>query len=80
MATIYCNLNQCNASVQYFTQYAVNETHNIKNTFTLAFICKNRCHSTMRQCLRQESFVARHMKIVAPQGHYVVQRKILAIR
>ena len=34
----------------------------------------------MRQFLRQKTFVPRHMTIVARQNHYVVQRKILAIR
>ena len=74
MAKIYCHINQCDASVQYFAiLHAVKETHNAKNTFTLTFMRKNKCRSTMRQCLRQKTFVAR-------QNHYIVRRKILAIR
>ena len=52
---------------------AVEETHSTKNTLTLTFIRKNKRCNTMRQCLRQKTFVAL-------QNHYVVRRKILAIR
>ena len=62
------------------SQYSVKETHNTKNTLTLTFIRKNKCRSTMRQCLRQKTFVARHMTIVERQNHYIVRRKILSIR
>ena len=59
MAKIYCHINQCDASLQYFAiLHAVKETHNTKNTLTLTFIRKSKCHSTMRQCLRQKTFVA----------------------
>ena len=65
MATIYCDINQCDASVQYFSiLHAVKETHNTKNTLTLTFIRKTKPRSTMRQKL----FVARHMTIVATES------------
>ena len=81
MAKIYCHINQCDASVQYFAiLHAVKETLHTKNTLTLTFIRKNKRRSTMRQCLRQKTFVARHTMIVARQNHYVTRRKILAIR
>ena len=81
MAKIYRHINEWNASVQYFAiLHAVKETHNTKNTLTSTFIRKNKYRSTMRQFLGQKTFVARHMTIVARQNHYVVQRKILAIR
>ena len=74
MAKIYCRINQCDASVQCFAiLHAVKETHNTKNILTLTFIRKNKCRSTMRQCLRQKTFVARHMTIVARQNHYIVR-------
>ena len=80
MAKIYCHINQCDASVQYFAVlHAVKETHNTKNTLTLTFIRKNKCRSTIRQCLREKIFVTRHMTIVARQNHYIVRRKILAM-
>ena len=60
----YCTLTKIDA---------VKETLNTKNTLALTFIRKNKRRSTMRQCLRQKTFVARHY-------HYVVRRKILAIR
>ena len=64
MAKIYCHINQCDANVQYFAiLHAVKETHNTKNILTLTFICKSKCRSTMRQCLRQKTFVVRHMTI-----------------
>ena len=45
-----------------------------ENTLTLTFIGKNNRRSTIRQCLRQNTFVAR-------QSHYyIVRRKIFAIR
>ena len=66
MAEIYYHVNQCDASVQYFAiLHAAKATHNTKNTLTLTFIPKNKRCSTMRQCLRQKTFVARHMTIVA---------------
>ena len=81
MAKIYCHINQCDASGQYFAiLHTVNETHNTKNTLTLTFIRKNKCRSTMQQCLRQKTFVGRHMTIVAQQNHYKVRQKISAIR
>ena len=59
MAKIYCHINQWDASVQYFAiLHAVKEIHNTKNTLTLVFILKNKCRSTMRHCLQQETFVA----------------------
>ena len=74
MAKIYCHINQCDASVKYFAiLHAVKETLNTKNTLTLTFIRKNKRRSTMQQCLRKKTFVAR-------QNHYVVRRKILAIQ
>ena len=61
MTKIYCHITQCNAIVQYFAiLHAVRETYNIKDTFTLTFIRKNKRRSTMRQSLRQKSFVARN--------------------
>ena len=72
MAKIYCHINQWDASVQYFAiLHAVKEIHNAKNTLTLVFILKNKRRSTMRHCLQQQKFVARHMTIVARQNHYV---------
>ena len=72
MAKIYCHINQLDASVQYFAiLHAVKEIHNTKNTLTLVFIFKNKRRSTMRHCLEQKTFVARHMTIVARQNHYV---------
>ena len=66
MAKIYCHKNQCDASEQYFAiLHADKETLNTKNTLTLTFIRKNKRRSTMRQCLRQKTFVVRHTMIVA---------------
>ena len=72
MAKIYCHINQWDASVQYFAiLHAVKEIHNTKNTLTLVFILNNKRRNTMRHCLQQKTFVARHMTIVAQQNHYV---------
>ena len=71
MAKIHCHINQWDASVQYFAiLHAVKDIHNNKNTLTLFFIVKNKHRSTMRHCLQQKTFVARHMTIVARQNHY----------
>ena len=74
MAKIYCHINQCDASVQYFAilhtdKYCTLSRKPItqKNTLTLTFLRKNKCRSTMRQCLRRKTFVAR-------QNHYIVRR------
>ena len=49
MAKIYCHINQCDASVEYFAIFhAVKETLNTKNTLTLTSIRKNKRRSTMR--------------------------------
>ena len=49
MAKIYCHINQCDASVEYFAiLHAVKETFNTKHTLTLTFIRKNKRRSTMR--------------------------------
>ena len=78
MAKIYCHINQWDASVQYFAilhadkyLHAVKEIRNTKNTLTLVFILKNKRRSTMRHCLQQKTFVARHLTIVARQNHHV---------
>ena len=81
MAKINCHINQCDTSMQYFAILeSVRETHNIKITFTLTFILKNKRRSTMRQSLRQNTFVVRHIPIVARQNHCIVRQKNLAIR
>ena len=87
MAIIYCHINQCDASVQYFAILHVDkilhdfrEIYKTENTLTLTFIGKNKRRCTIRQCLRQNTFVAPHMTIVARQSHYIVRRKIFAIR
>ena len=42
MAKIYCDINQCDASLQYFAiLHAVKEIHNTENKLTLTFIRKN---------------------------------------
>ena len=57
MSTIYCDINQYDASAEYFVilhadRYCtLPRTHNTKNTFTLTFIRKNECRSTIQQCL-----------------------------
>ena len=41
MAKIYCHINQCHASVQYFAiLHAVKETHDTKNILTFTFILR----------------------------------------
>ena len=81
MAKIYCQINQCNASVQYFAiLHVVSETYVTKNTFTLTFLHKNKCHSTMRQTLQQIKVCHKtYMLIVMQQNfsHYLFRtRKI----
>ena len=87
MAKIYCHIhiNQCDASVQYFTiPHAVRETHNTKNTFTLAFVSKIKHCSRMRQSLRQK-YLSRDIcqlscdRIIVQCGNYCRTEKILYI-
>ena len=72
MAKIYCDINQCDASVQYFAiLHAVKGIHNTKNKLTLTLYVKmSQHHATV---FAKKTFLAR-------QNHYIVRRKILAIR
>ena len=87
MAKIYCHINQCNASVQYFAilhadKYCTisEKPIKLKMRSLLTFIPKNKRRSMMRQILRQKNFVARYMPMVARQNHCVVRQKLLTIR
>ena len=65
MAKIYCHINQCNVTVQYFAiLHDFRETFKTENTFNLTFIRKNKRGRMMRQILGQNRFVARHMAMV----------------
>ena len=66
MAKLYCHINQCDASVQYFAilhahKYCTmsRKPRRLKITYTLTFIRKNKRRSAMRQSLQQKAFVAR---------------------
>ena len=88
MAKIYCHINHCNASVQYFAilhahKYCTMSRKHRRlktDTHTLTFIPKSKRCSAIQQSLRQKVFVSRHMSIVARQNSCVVRQKNLAIR
>ena len=60
MAKIYCHINQCNASVQYFAilhankycMIAEKQTYKTESMFILTSIGKDKCRSMMRQILQ----------------------------
>ena len=63
MAKIYCHINQCNVSVQYFSilhadKYCTitEKPIKLKMRSLLAFIPNNKRRSMMRQILRQKKF------------------------
>ena len=78
MAKIYCDINQCNASVQYFAILLADKCYTLSrkpltlnNTPTLTLMRRNKRRSTMRQCFRQKicratkSLCSRRPKILA---------------
>ena len=60
MIKIYCHINQCSISVQYFARLHANKYCMIaekpvmlKNMFTLTFIGKDKCRCMMQLILQQ---------------------------